>query len=558
MTKNKTIKLYGRQNCGGCQEAKKYLTDNGVEFEYCDLDESDNKKRIQFKKEIGNLGVESIPALIINGELVSEGFDEGEYGEIFKDIVVKKTIVKRNGDVVDFKKSAIERVVGLAMGETDENIKWQDYENMIDAICETIKDGDSVEQVSNTIERKMMEFGLYNTAKRYILYRAEREHNREKKSNYKYLSNKFLSKYKHLDPFKTEIGKFTYLRTYSRLLPEEKRREKYWETVARVVDFNIGLAKWKTDEQARIEAEMMFDNIFNLKQFPSGRAMFSAGEKPSYQNPISQYNCSFAVFDNFDILKDATYLLMLGVGFGFSVENQYVDLLPNVKGKLQIIHKSYSPIDRTMRKESTEFNIAGDIMEIVVGDSKLGWANAVDLFIKAHYLIDFRHVKTVIVNYNNVRPFNEPLKTFGGFASGHTALQTILEKMTKVLSRENENGKFLKPIDCMDLIDIIAEGIVVGGTRRSACATLISEDDKDTQNAKQKLYTQDGNGNWVIDQGIIHRQMSNNSTAFWSKPSYEDLKERFEIIRHSAENNFFNLESARKRKPNVKGTNPLT
>jgi ribonucleoside-diphosphate reductase alpha chain/ribonucleoside-triphosphate reductase len=72
------------------------------------------------------------------------------------------------------------------------------------------------------------------------------------------------------------------------------------------------------------------------------------------------------------------------------------------------------------------------------------------------------------------------------------------------------------------------------------------------------LYTQDENDNWVVDKDILHRMMSNNSTAYWGKPSKEELKQRFEIIKHSAENNFFNMESARKRKPNVKGTNPLT
>jgi ribonucleoside-diphosphate reductase alpha chain/ribonucleoside-triphosphate reductase len=167
-------------------------------------------------------------------------------------------------------------------------------------------------------------------------------------------------------------------------------------------------------------------------------------------------------------------------------------------------------------------------------------------------------VNAIIVNYNNVRPFNEPLKTFGGFASGHTALQTMIDKISKVLLKENETKKKLKPIDCMDIANIIAEGIVVGGTRRSAESCLVSHDDKETQEAKLKLYTQDDDNNWVVDQNILHRMMSNNSTAYWSKPSYEELKLRFEIIKRSAENNFFNMESATKRKLNVKGTNPLT
>jgi len=469
-------------------------------------------------------------------------------------------IVKRNGNKVEFQKEKVDRVISLALGETNETIEWNKYNEMLDEVCVEVKDGNSVEDIQNEIEKMMMKYGLYETSKKFILYRAERNRVRDKakKGKYKYLNDEFLNKYKHIEPFKTEIGKFTFLRTYARILPKEGRRETWQEVVARTVDFNVGLAKWKTENQGRDEAEKLFDNIFYLRQFPSGRALFSAGEKPSYMNPISQFNCSFAVFDNFDIVKDAMYLLMLGVGFGFSVEEQYVEMLPKVRGDVKVVHRSYLPVDSKLRKETTEYTIDGDIMEIIVADSKIGWSSAVDYLLKVHYSIEFAQVNAVIINYNNVRPFNEPLKTFGGFASGHTALQTMIEKIDKVLKSNNTGKKKLRPIDCMDIIDITAEGIVVGGTRRSACATLISESDKDTQNAKQRLYTQDDSGNWIIDDSILHRQMSNNSTSFWKKPSYEDLKQRFEIIKQSAENNFFNLEAASKRKPNVKGTNPLT
>lgn len=468
-------------------------------------------------------------------------------------------IVKRNGESVEFLKEKVDRVVSLALGETNETIEWSQYERLLDDVCAEVKDGMSVEDVSNLIEKMMMKYGLYETSKRFILFRAERTSARNKPHPYKYLSREFLSKYKHLDePFNFEIGKFTYLRTYSRSIPEEKRREYWWETVARVVDYNVGLAKWKTELDAKNEAEKLFDNIYNLRQFPSGRALFSGGTKTSYTNPISQFNCSFKVFDTFDIVREMTYLLMLGVGFGFSVEKQYVEHLPPVRGDIRVLHKEYSPVSKSSRKEATEFYIDDDIMEITVGDSKFGWSNALDLFIKSFYQLDFAHIKVLVINYDNIRPFNEPLKTFGGFASGHTALQTMIDKIYHVITKNNKGKKRLKPIECMDIANIVAEGIVVGGTRRSAESSMISHDDKETQEAKMNLYTQDENGNWVVNQEIIHRMMSNNNTAYWFKPTYEELKERFKIIKHSAENNFFNMEAAVKRRPVAKGTNPLT
>jgi ribonucleoside-diphosphate reductase alpha chain/ribonucleoside-triphosphate reductase len=78
-----------------------------------------------------------------------------------------------------------------------------------------------------------------------------------------------------------------------------------------------------------------------------------------------------------------------------------------------------------------------------------------------------------MINYNSVRPNGEPLRTFGGTASGHEALKTVLEKTTKILLKDNNGYKKLRPIEAMDIANIIAEGIVVGGVRRSAQMAFI-------------------------------------------------------------------------------------
>jgi ribonucleoside-diphosphate reductase alpha chain/ribonucleoside-triphosphate reductase len=464
-----------------------------------------------------------------------------------------------------FNKEKIVVAVGKAMAETGldsqeviDRISLEIAEFIEKKIVDSGNKEVDIDFIQDLVEESLMARGKRKGAKLYILYRAEKDRERLKKKHaYKYLSKEFLSNYKHqTEPFKTEIGKFVYLRTYSRPIPEEGRRENWLETVSRTVEHNISLAKWKSHSHAVAEAEKMFDSIYNLRQFPSGRALWSAGISTSITNPISQFNCSFSVFDNFDIVKDSVYLLMLGVGFGFSVENQYVNNLPSVRNSVKVHHKSYVPIKPNLRKENTEYSISGNIMEVVVGDSKIGWSVAMDLIMRVFYSIEFANVEALLLNYNNIRPFGQPLKTFGGTSSGYTALQIMIEKVVKILLKDNDGRKQLQPLDCMDIIDSIAEGIVVGGTRRSACATLISPEDKETQNAKMELYQQNEKGEWVVNESILHRMMSNNSTAYWSKPSYNELKQRFEVIKHSAENNFFNMESAVKRKPNVKGTNP--
>lgn len=468
-------------------------------------------------------------------------------------------ILKRNGKEVEYDGSKIVMAIKKAMADANFVISDEEIDDIEDSVLDEITDSEvswTVEGVSDRVEELLMDYKHFEVAKAFILYRNRRNKERDNDVEYKYLSKEFLKKYKHIKPPMTELGNLVYYRTYSRYLLDKKRREYWMETVARVVDYNVGLAKWISKSDAVKEAEVLYNNIFNLRQFPSGRALWSGGTTTSYTNPISQFNCAFAVFDNFDIVKDITYLLMLGVGFGFSVEQQYIDNIPKVRGDVNVIHQSYMPVKKKARKEITEINVAGDVMEIIVADSKLGWSSAVDYLVKVFYFIEFSTVKHVMINYNNVRPFGEPLRTFGGTASGHGALQTILDKIFKVMVKDNTSIKKLTPIECMDIATIIAEGIVVGGVRRSAEMCLSSDKDVEMMNAKMNLYTQDDSGNWIVNQDILHRMMSNNSTAYWKKPTFIELKERFEIIKQSAENNFFNMAAAIKRKLNAKGCNP--
>lgn len=374
-------------------------------------------------------------------------------------------VQKRDGRIVDFDQKRIYNAIVKAMVET---VNGADY-MLASIISQSIENkfnnkiNTTTDEIHDAVENALMDSPRKDAAKSYILYRDARKRQQDDEPKYKLLSKEFLSKYKHLENPMSELGSFVYYRTYSRYLPDKKRREYWWETVARAVDYNCSLQ----DSTTREEAEELFDNMFNLRQFLAGRTLWSGGTTTAYSNPISQYNCSGIALDNFDSYKDICYLLMLGVGVGFTAEKKHVEKLPKVRGNIKVIHQEYEPFtNKKMRKESTEFNITGDVIEIVVGDSKLGWANAIDLLIKVFYSIDFNHINFIMINYNSVRPHGEPLKTFGGTASGHEALKTILEKTTKVLLKDNKGYKKLRPIEAMDIANIIAEGIVVGGVRR--------------------------------------------------------------------------------------------
>ena len=73
-TKNKVF-LYTLSTCGWCKKTKTLLNDNGVAYEYIDLDKcnkEDQKKAIDELKS-KNIPV-AFPVVIINDETIIQGF----------------------------------------------------------------------------------------------------------------------------------------------------------------------------------------------------------------------------------------------------------------------------------------------------------------------------------------------------------------------------------------------------------------------------------------------------------------------------------------------------
>lgn len=471
-----------------------------------------------------------------------------------------KTVIKRNGEVVPYDPIRIVNAIANAMYEAIENgavIKNPDsIPYKIAIIVENkIKDDSQkhVEDIQFEIEHALIEKGYKSIAKFFIEYRINRAETRKSRyaRKYIYLSQTFLAKYKHKKPPFTNFGEFVYLRTYSRWIDQENRREDWWETVARAVDYNCSLAPYTSVS----EAEMLFDNIFNLRQFLSGRTLFTGGTDVVKKYPTANFNCAFEIIDSIEKLKEMFYLLMVGAGVGLRILKSDVEQIHSFRTDLKIIHKEYSPIKKSERSEYTSLNFEDDICEIVIGDSKEGWTQALDFMLKLHAYNEYNKVNIIVVNYDNVRPFGERLETFGGYASGHNSMLRMLKKITGIFKKKDNERINLKPIDVLDIATIVAENVVVGGVRRSALMILVDADDEESINAKKNLYKQNGS-DWIIDTTISHRQMSNNSIYYMKKPTRERLKWQLEQMRYNGEPGFFNALSASKRRPDFNGTNP--
>lgn len=465
-------------------------------------------------------------------------------------------VIKRNNTIQYFDQNKIINAITQAMRETIKGVDKNLCITIAEKIEKDLKDSKknvTVDEIQEQVEEELMHSERKEVAKAYILYREQRDKLREiSTSNHKLLSDEFISKYKHLpNPFPTQLGQFVYYRTYSRWLPLEKRREYWWETVRRAVEFNCSLVL-----TSQHEAEVLYDNIFNLKQFLAGRTLWTGGTEVSSKYPMANFNCSFTVLDKFSIFKELFYLLMIGSGVGVRVLKSDVEKLPKVRTNVKIIHEAYSPVLKNKREDLTSISFQKDTAHIVVGDSKEGWVQSLDYYMDIISKKEYRNINTIIFNYDNVRPKGEKLKTFGGTASGYESLEKMFSKIDKVV-KNNRFGlmKKLRPVDCMDIANIVGQNVVVGGVRRTSEVILFDPDDQDILNAKNDLYEQI-DGKWVKNEEIDFREMSNNSIYYTSKPSREQLSWHVKQMRYSGEPGFMNAEAAAKRRPNLEGANP--
>lgn len=469
-------------------------------------------------------------------------------------------VVKRDGAVVEFEVGKIVRAIEKAMQETTLGVDKPLCQAIGEQIIEVTTRRDvpiSVDEIQDLVEELLMESPRKDVAKKYIIYRNEKDSTRitRKREDHRLLTDEFISKYKHMNSPMQQLGELVYYRTYSRWLPEEKRREYWWETVRRAVEYNCTITKTN-----RSEAEELFDNIFHLRQFLSGRTFWVGGTPVAKHYPMANYNCSFQIINNFSAFKDIFYLLMIGSGVGIRILKEDVAGLPKVRTDFEVVHKDYAPLPRNEREDNTSLEFFyNNTVKITIGDSKEGWVQSLDFFMQLIHSNEYRNIKTIIIDYDHVRPKGEKLRTFGGTASGHTSLKNMFHKIDRVVKKAGilSESKLVKlrPIDCLDIANVIGENVVVGGVRRTAEIVLVDADDQESIEAKSKLYTME-DGKWIVNEEILHRQMSNNSIYYKEKPTREKLRWQLERMRYSGEPGWVNEVAGSKRRPNFNGVNP--
>lgn len=276
------------------------------------------------------------------------------------------------------------------------------------------------------------------------------------------------------------IGYITLKRTYSRRLKENdpsSPTEEFSDIVNRIVkacdkQLKVGFTE---KEEARLQ-----EILLGLKGTVAGRFLWQLGTKTVDRlGLLSLQNCAFTVVN--EPIKPFTWTmdaLMLGSGVGYNIQREYVYELPRAK-KVKIIRQETNDAD------------------FIVPDSREGWVELLRRTLEAHFVTGNGFSYSTVC----VRGKGIPIKGFGGSSSGPEELCDGITDISKVINARA--GKKLRPIDCLDIMNIIGRVVVSGNVRRSAQIAIGDMDDLQFLNAKR----------WDLGNIPNWRAMSNNSVV---------------------------------------------
>ena len=302
------------------------------------------------------------------------------------------------------------------------------------------------------------------------------------------LNEQFLDRYKGKQPEWGPVGYITYKRTYARRLDEldpNSPTEEWWQTIQRVVEGTFSIQKnhcslnslpW-SEEKAHRTAERMYKAMWEFKFLPPGRGLWSMGTNHIDKvGGCALNNCAFVSTENIDknFTKPFTFLMdvsMLGVGVGFDTLGA---------GKVKIRDLRYTKPD----------------LAYTIPDSREGWVKALELllapYVKNTYVFEF--------DFSKLRKKGEPIKGFGGHASGPEPLIALFSEIREVLDNRADN--YITSSDIVDIQNLIGKCVVAGNVRRSAELAIGQVDDTEfilLKNDHAKL--------------MNHRWASNNSIS---------------------------------------------
>lgn len=309
----------------------------------------------------------------------------------------------------------------------------------------------SVEDVQDIIENVLLRSSFHDTAKKYLLYRAERAKLRALR----------------LKPDADAISNYVVAAKYARYDSDLGRREVWEESVDRYISMQIR-------RYPELESDLLkIGGMIKDKRVVGSMRGMQFGGKAVEEVNARAYNCSFTFMDHYTKFQKLFYLLLCGCGTGYSVQWHHVEQLPIVK---------------RINKDS--------VKHFTVPDTIAGWADAIGALMTSY----FRTGNYVEFAYHKIRDKGSVLRTSGGKAPGHLPLKQATERVRGIL--EGAVGRQLYPIEVHEIMCHLADAVLSGGIRRSAMNCIFSPDDGDMLRCKT--------GEWYKTKPWLAR--ANNST----------------------------------------------
>jgi ribonucleoside-diphosphate reductase alpha chain len=221
-------------------------------------------------------------------------------------------IRKRDGRIVDFEPQKIENAIKKAMSELsalDEGNANKITENVVNEINKRFsRKTPDIEDVQDIVERKLMEQGLPEVAKAYILYRKKRSEIREAK--------RFLGVE---DELKLTFNAISVLeRRY--LLKNENGRviETPSQMFHRIAE-TVASAEAKQDPDKVTQNENEFYEIMSKLEFlPNSPTIMNAGTKIGQLSACYVLPVPDSIYGIFNTVRDMAIIHQSGGGTGFS------------------------------------------------------------------------------------------------------------------------------------------------------------------------------------------------------------------------------------------------
>ena len=339
------------------------------------------------------------------------------------------------------------------------------------------------------------------------------------------------------------LGKLVFYRTYSR------GNENWGDVVKRVIEGTMSIRKehyrrnsleW-IDEKWQSLAREISLSLFHMEWLPPGRGLWMMGTDFTYERGSTALNNCSATNTADDLVLSCEWsmdCLMNGVGVGFTTNWRGSATAPD--------------------KEDKEV--------FVIPDSREGWVQSL-IQLMCAYIDSPKYGKTTfpIFDYSEIRPAGEPIKGFGGTASGPGPLKKMHERIESYLDafckgkletharvyQPDDNG-ILKETEVdirrdygptrlvADCMNAIGACVVAGNVRRSAEIALGGVNDEEFIDLKD--YTKNP------ERGEIG-WMSNNSVVLEPEEGYKDfdyLPRLAARIRDNGEPGMINLYNMQK------------